>query len=240
VTRFDEVRNDPGQHGQSGLSAALHWGLLFAGEVAQACIEAHGRDQPGVVSFLEELLVRRELAFNYCLHTPLPAQLRFGSLPRWAQDTLSGHAKDRREHLYGLEQLDRGETGDPLWNAAQRELREDGRIHGYLRMLWGKKILEWSPSPQEALTRIAHLNDRYALDGRDAVSVANFMWILGLHDRPFQERPVIGKVRPMSSLRAAEKFDLGPYLARYGGADAAQVKLPRRRGRAARGASRGA
>jgi deoxyribodipyrimidine photo-lyase len=240
VTRFDEVRNDPGQRGQSGLSAALHWGLLFAGEVAGACIEAHGRDQLGVASFLEELLVRRELAFNYCLHTPVPAQLRFGSLPRWAQDTLSGHAKDAREHLYGLEQLDRGETGDPLWNAAQRELREDGRIHGYLRMLWGKKILEWSPSPQEALTRIAHLNDRYALDGRDAVSVANFMWILGLHDRPFQERPVIGKVRPMSSLRAAEKFDLGPYLARYGGADAAQVKLPRRRGRAARGASRGA
>jgi len=240
VARFDEARNDPGQHGQSGLSAALHWGLLFAGEVAQACIEAHGKDQPGVTSFLEELLVRRELGFNYCLHTPVPAQLGVGSLPRWAQDTLSAHARDRREHVYGLEQLDRGETGDPLWNAAQRELREEGRIHGYLRMLWGKKILEWSPSPQEALTRIAHLNDRYALDGRDAVSVANFMWILGLHDRPFQERPVLGKVRPMSSLRTAEKFDLGPYLARYGGADAARVKLPRRRGPAARGASRGA
>jgi deoxyribodipyrimidine photo-lyase len=238
VSRFDEARNDPGRHGQSGLSAALHWGLLFAGEVAQACIEAHGKDQPGVASFLEELLVRRELAFNYCLHTPVPAQLRFGSLPRWAQDTLSAHARDRRDHLYALEQLDRGETADPLWNAAQRQLREDGRIHGYLRMLWGKKILEWSPSPQEALERIAHLNDRYALDGRDAVSVANFMWILGLHDRPFQERPVIGKVRPMSSLRTAEKFDLGPYLARYGGAAAPSTK--RRRGRAARGASRGA
>src|SRR5262249_59988508 len=172
--------------------------------------------------------------------SPVQEELRFDSLPRWAQQTLRAHAKDRREHLYTLEQLDRGETADPLWNAAQRELREEGRIHGYLRMLWGKKILEWSPSPQEALTRIAHLNDRYALDGRDAVSVANFMWILGLHDRPFQERPVIGKVRPMSSLRTAEKFDLGPYLARYGGEDAARVKLPRRRGRAARGAPRGA
>ena len=234
VARFDEARNEPGQHGQSGVSPALHWGLLFAGELAQACIEAHGSRHPGVVSFLEELLVRRELGFNYCLHTEVKAQLRVSSLPRWAQQTLEEHAGDRREHLYGLEELDRGETGDPLWNAAQRELREDGRIHGYLRMLWGKKILEWSRTPQEALERMAHLNDRYALDGRDAVSVANFMWVLGLHDRPFQERPVLGKVRPMSSLRTAEKFDLGPYLARYGGPDAAGVKLPRRKKRAAR------
>ncbi len=151
VARFEEARNEPGQHGQSGLSPALHFGLLFAGEVAQACIEAHGAEQPGVKSFLEELLVRRELGFNYCLHTPVHAQLAFTSLPRWAQETLTTHRKDRREHLYTLEQLDRGETADPLWNAAQRELREDGRIHGYLRMLWGKKILEWSPSPDEAL-----------------------------------------------------------------------------------------
>jgi deoxyribodipyrimidine photo-lyase len=233
VAGFAEARNEPGQHGQSGLSPALHWGLLFAGEVAQACIEAHGATQPGVASFLEELLVRRELGFNYCLHTPVHAQLRITSLPRWAQQTLNAHAKDRREHLYTLEQLDRGQTADALWNAAQRELREDGRIHGYLRMLWGKKILEWSPSPDEALARLAHLNDRYALDGRDPVSVANFMWVLGLHDRPFQERPVLGKVRPMSSARTAQKVDLGPYLARYGGPDAAGMKLPGRRGRAA-------
>jgi deoxyribodipyrimidine photo-lyase len=239
VARFDEVRNEPGQRGQSGISPALHWGLLFAGEIARACIEAHGAEQPGVKSFLEELLVRRELGFNYCLHTPVPAQLAFTSLPPWAQQTLTSHRKDRREHLYTLEQLDRGETADPLWNAAQRELREDGRIHGYLRMLWGKKILEWSPSPDEAVARIAHLNDRYALDGRDAVSVANFMWVLGLHDRPFQERPVIGKVRPMSSLRTAEKADLGPYLARYGGPDAVRVKLPKRRRPAAPGGSEG-
>jgi deoxyribodipyrimidine photo-lyase len=229
ICRFDEARNEPGERGQSGLSPALHWGLLFAGEVAQACIEALGANHPGVRAFLEELLVRRELGFNYCLHTPVHAQLLFTSLPRWAQQTLTAHAKDPRDHLYTLDQLDRGETDDPLWNAAQRELREDGRIHGYLRMLWGKKILEWSPSADEALDRLAHLNDRYALDGRDAVSVANFMWILGLHDRPFQERPVIGKVRPMSSLRTAEKVDLGPYLARYGGPDAARVKLPKRR-----------
>jgi deoxyribodipyrimidine photo-lyase len=229
VTEFHEARNAPDRQGQSGLSAALHWGLLFAGDVARAAVDAHGAEQPGVAAFLEELLVRRELAFNYCLHTPVPAQLSFGSLPRWAQQTLRAHARDRREHLYSLDQLDRGETADPLWNAAQRQLREDGRIHGYLRMLWGKKILEWSPTPERALERLAHLNDRYALDGRDPASVANFMWILGLHDRPFQERPVLGKVRPMSSRRTAEKVDLGPYLARYGGPDAAEMKLPRKR-----------
>jgi len=232
VTEFHEARNSPDRHGQSGLSPALHWGLLFAGEVAEACIEAHGAGQPGVAAFLEELLVRRELAFNYCLHTPVRDQLSFGSLPRWAQQTLRAHARDRREHLYSLEELDRGETADPLWNAAQRQLREEGRIHGYLRMLWGKKVLEWSRTPDEALVRLAHLNDRYALDGRDPASVANFMWILGLHDRPFQERPVLGKVRPMSSRRTAEKVDLRPYLARYGGPDAAGMRLPRRRKRA--------
>ena len=240
VSRFHEARNAPGRDGQSGLSPALHWGLLFAGEVARACLDAHGPEQPGVQAFLEELLVRRELAFNYCLHTPVHAQLLVSSLPGWAQQTLAAHAGDRREHLYALEQLDRGQTADPLWNAAQRQLREEGRIHGYLRMLWGKKILEWSPTAAEALRRMAHLNDRYALDGRDPVSVANFQWVLGLHDRPFQERPVLGKVRPMSSLRTAEKFDLGPYLARYGGPDAAGVKLPPRRKPRATGGSKGA
>jgi deoxyribodipyrimidine photo-lyase len=151
------------------------------------------------------------------------------SLPRWARESLEAHGKDKREHLYSLEELDAARTGDGLWNASQRELRERGRIHNYLRMLWGKKLLEWSPTPAEALQRMAHLNDRYALDGRDPASVANFMWVLGLHDRPFQERKVLGKVRPMSSLRTAEKFDLGPYLARWARPEDAPVKLPRRR-----------
>ncbi len=216
LERFEDERNHPGAGANSGLSPYLHFGHLFAGEAARAAIEAKGASHPGVQGFLEELLVRRELGFNYCLHTPQKAQLKVESLPRWAQATLEAHAADPREHLYSLEQLDQGKTADPLWNAAQRELREQGRIHGYLRMLWGKKILEWSPTPQQALERIAALNDRYALDGRDPASVANFMWVLGLHDRPFQERPVLGKVRPMSSPRTAKKFDLGPYLARFG------------------------
>jgi len=213
---FHLSRNEPGGGRNSGLSAALHWGLVYAGELAAAALGALGPDHPGVQAFLEELLVRRELAFNYCLYTPPPEQLRVSSLPAWARRTLAEHARDPRELVYSRDQLEQAETADPLWNAAQRQLRAEGRIHGYLRMLWGKKILEWSPGPEEAVERIAWLNDRYALDGRDAVSVANFMWVLGLHDRPFPERPVLGKVRSMSSRRTAEKVDLGPYLRRWG------------------------
>ena len=213
---FHTARNQPAGRSNSGLSAALHWGWLYAGEVAAAALDALGPDHPGVQAFLEELLVRRELAFNYCLHTAPADQLRLASLPAWARRTLQDHSRDGREHLYTRDQLERGETADPLWNAAQAQLRAEGRIAGYLRMLWGKKILEWSPGPQEALDRIAWLNDRYALDGRDAVSVANFMWVLGLHDRPFQERPVLGKVRPMSSRRTAEKLDVRSYLETWG------------------------
>ncbi|CAM4103911.1 deoxyribodipyrimidine photo-lyase [Corallococcus sp. ZKHCc1 1396] len=213
---YEEGRNDPGLGQQSNLSPYWHWGNLFPGEAARATIAAKGKDHPAVQSFLEELLVRRELGFNYCFHTPGPRQLTVASLPPWARETLSRHEKDPRPHLYSYEELEQGRTQDALWNASQKELRERGRIHNYLRMLWGKKILEWSATPQEALDRIHRLNDTYAVDGRDPASVSNFMWILGLHDRPFQERAVIGKVRPMSSPRTAQKFDLGPYLARWG------------------------
>jgi len=229
---FDRARNQPSGAHNSGLSAALHFGLLYAGEMADAALQAFGPDHPGVATFLEELLVRRELGFNYCLYTPPAQQLRVTSLPPWARGTLAAHAGDTRAHLYSREQLERSETHDALWNAAQRQLRAEGRIHGYLRMLWGKKILEWSPTPQEALDRMAFLNDRYALDGRDAVSVGNFMWVLGLHDRPFQDRPVLGKVRPMSSERTAEKVDLAPYMKAWGGLDASGFRMPRKRLRA--------
>ncbi|WP_404362202.1 deoxyribodipyrimidine photo-lyase [Corallococcus coralloides] len=237
---YDTGRNDPGLGQQSNLSPYFHWGNLFPGEAARAAIAAKGKDHPAVQSFLEELLVRRELGFNYCFHTPGPRQLSTESLPAWARETLSRHLKDPRPHLYSFEELEQGRTQDALWNASQRELRERGRIHNYLRMLWGKKILEWSPTPEEALARIARLNDTYAVDGRDPASVSNFMWVLGLHDRPFQERPVMGKVRPMSSPRTAEKFDLDPYLERWGtppgppGATATVKKVRRKAARQAR------
>ncbi|MFP2913086.1 deoxyribodipyrimidine photo-lyase, partial [Pyxidicoccus sp. 3LFB2] len=231
---YDTQRSDPGRAHQSGLSPFLHWGNLYAGEAARAVIRERGTDDPAVRGFLEELLVRRELGFNYCFYTPVPRQLSLESLPAWARETLTTHQKDAREHLYTLEQLETASTGDGLWNASQRELLERGRIHNYLRMLWGKKLLEWSATPEEGLRRIAWLNDKYAVDGRDPASVANFMWVLGLHDRPFQERKVLGKVRPMSSPRTAEKFDLAPYLARWGRPGDPPVKLKRARIPAAR------
>ncbi|WP_223646298.1 deoxyribodipyrimidine photo-lyase [Corallococcus sp. EGB] len=235
---YDTGRNNPGLGQQSNLSPYFHWGNLFPGEAARAAIAAKGKDHPAVQAFVEELLVRRELGFNYCFHTPGPKQLSVDSLPAWARETLTRHRKDPRPHLYTDEELEQGRTQDALWNAAQRELRERGRIHNYLRMLWGKKILEWSATPEEALARIARLNDTYAVDGRDPASVANFMWVLGLHDRPFQERPVIGKVRPMSSQRTAAKFDLGPYLERWGGPRTEESRpVPRKAGRP-RGAAR--
>ncbi|MGQ0506880.1 MAG: deoxyribodipyrimidine photo-lyase [Myxococcaceae bacterium] len=214
LERYGEGRDDPGDDHSSGLSPYFHFGQVSSLEAVHAAIDALGEKHPSVASFFEQVVVRRELGFNYCFHTSLPEQLSFSSLPNWAQKTLNEHRKDKRE-IYTDEILETGETADEVWNAAQHELLERGTIHNYLRMLWGKKILEWSRTPEDGLRRIAWLNDKYALDGRDPVSVGNFMWILGLHDRPFQERSVIGKTRPMSSARTVEKLDLKPYLVRY-------------------------
>jgi deoxyribodipyrimidine photo-lyase len=135
------------------------------------------------------------------------------ALPPWAFETLSRHGRDRRPHLYTREQLAAADTGDPLWNAAQRELLHTGTIHNYLRMLWGKKVLEWSRTPAEAYDTLVDLNNAYALDGRNPNSWSGILWCFGLFDRPWPERKVFGKVRAMTSESAARKFDLEPYLA---------------------------
>jgi deoxyribodipyrimidine photo-lyase len=145
-----------------------------------------------------------------------PAFDRFESLPRWARGTLEDHAIDRRDHVYSLEQFAAAETHDELWNAAQRQLLREGVIHNYLRMLWGKKILEWTDHPREALDIMIELNNRYALDGRDPNSYSGIFWILGRFDRGWPERPVFGKVRAMSSQATRRKVELAKYLARYG------------------------
>jgi deoxyribodipyrimidine photo-lyase len=126
------------------------------------------------------------------------------------------HRGDRREHRYTLEQFDRSSTHDPLWNAVQRQLKRDGWCHGYMRMLWGKKILEWSATPQDALATMAHLMNRYALDGRDPNSWAGFAWVLGRYDRPWPEREIFGTVRYMSSANTARKLRVKRYLEIYG------------------------
>ncbi|MEO8078081.1 MAG: deoxyribodipyrimidine photolyase, partial [Acidobacteriota bacterium] len=140
----------------------------------------------------------------------------YATLPAWARATLEHHRGDPRPHLYSLETLDAAATGDDAWNAAQRQLKADGWFHGYLRMLWGKKILEWSAEPSTALTHMEQLMNRYSLDGRDPISYAGYAWILGRYDRPWPERSVFGTVRCMTSASAKRKLKMKAYLQRYG------------------------
>jgi deoxyribodipyrimidine photo-lyase len=173
-------------------------------------------ENPDVNAFLDQVLTWRDLGLHW-FHSRGGAGVEFETaLPRWAMGTLRAHLRDRRGVLYSEEQLEAGETHDPLWNAAQRELVATGTIHGYLRMLWGKKVLEWSRTPQEAYRILEDLNNRYALDGRDPNSYSGILWCFGLFDRPWPERPIFGTVRYMSSESADRKFDLGSYYAYTG------------------------
>jgi deoxyribodipyrimidine photo-lyase len=212
--RYRAARALPGESQISTLSPYLHFGQISPVEIALAVRAAEvppaARD-----SFLEELIVRRELAVNYIATTV--HYDRFESLPAWAQRSLNLHAKDAREHLYGYEQLAAAATHDPYWNAAMREMRQTGFMHNYLRMYWGKKVLEWSPTPQEAHATLLGLNNTFFLDGRDASSYANVGWVFGLHDRPWPERPIFGNVRYMNAAGLKRKTDIDVYLRTWGG-----------------------
>lgn len=211
LSRYPEERNNPAVVGTSGLSPYLHFGQISPVEVAWRVAQMGG---PGAQMFLEELIVRRELAMNYVFYNP--NYDRFEGLPVWAKETLRKHAADPRSARYTLEELEGARTEDPLWNAAQTELLCTGRIHGYMRMYWGKQFIRWTEDPEEAFRFALYLNDKYALDGRDPNSYAGVGWCFGLHDRPFPERPVFGKVRPMTGEGLRRKFSLETYLARWG------------------------
>jgi deoxyribodipyrimidine photo-lyase len=230
---YGERRNDPDSDGTSGLSPYLHFGHISVHEVVDAVLRfvdwapdrvepgARGRREgwwgvrPSVESFLDELVTWREVGFNGAVH--LPEYERYESLPDWARQTLAEHADDPRDHLYSLEGLEAAATHDALWNATQRQLVTEGRVHGYLRMLWGKKILEWTPTPEDALRIMVELNNKYALDGRDPNSYSGIFWVLGRYDRPWgPERPVFGKIRYMTSKNTARKVRVKDYLERYG------------------------
>ena len=192
-------RNDPLKNGQSGLSPYLHFGQIAAQRVA---LEVMGSAGPTDArkAFLEELIVRRELSDNFCFYNP--RYDRVDGFPAWARATLDRHRRDPRDYLYTPEQFEQARTHDDLWNAAQREMVRTGKMHGYLRMYWAKKILEWTPSPEEALKIAITLNDRYELDGRDPNGYAGIAWSLGgVHDRPWGERKVFGMIRYMSYQR---------------------------------------
>ena len=165
-------------------------------------------------AFIDQLVTWRELGQGYC-HYEEDYQ-SYESLPAWALETLEYHSTDRRPWLYSYEDFEAAATHDEIWNAAQRQLVEEGTLHNYLRMLWGKKILEWSAHPREALDTMIELNNRYALDGRDPNSWSGIMWVMGRFDRGWPERPVFGKVRSMSSDSTRRKVKLTEYLSRWG------------------------
>lgn len=213
---YAHARNDPSREATSRLSPYLHFGQLGPREVALA---VRGADAPPEdrQAFLEEFIVRRELAVNFVRFNA--HYDRLDGCERWARATLDRHRADERRPLYDEQQLEEAETHDALWNAAQRQMRETGWMHGYMRMYWAKKILEWSPSPEEAMARAIALNDRYQIDGRDPNGYAGIAWAIGgKHDRPWgPERPIFGSVRYMSLASTSRKFDSRAYIARWRG-----------------------
>jgi deoxyribodipyrimidine photo-lyase len=212
LRRYEEDHGDPGKEAVSHLSPYLHFGHVSPVEIALAVKGARGVRRAEKDAFLEELIVRRELSVNFCEHNPSYDSV--DGLPDWARATLAKHRRDRREHMYGRRDFESARTHDPHWNAAQRELVATGKMHGYMRMYWGKKILEWSQSPDEAFRIALALNNRYELDGRDPNSFAGVAWCFGKHDRPWKERKVLGTVRWMSGSGLTRKFDMDAYLAR--------------------------
>ncbi len=205
LPRYAAEHNEPAAQATSGLSPYLHFGQISSLEVALAT-RASGE-------FLEQLIVRRELAFNFARFVPCLDSLAV--LPDWARESMRRHRRDRRDPVYTLAQFERAATHDELWNATQRQLLADGVIHGYYRMYWGKKIIEWSPTYDEALRTMIYLHDRYALDGRDPNTYTNILWCFGLHDRPWPERPIFGAIRWMSLEGMRRKTDVDAYLARW-------------------------
>ncbi|AHC15834.1 deoxyribodipyrimidine photo-lyase [Salinispira pacifica] len=223
--RYGEIRNDPGNPVQSDLSPYLHFGMISVLRIAWSTVEAAEdlRQYPkrnseavpdeSLEAFLEELIVRRELAKNF-----VRFESRYDSyegIPEWAAKSLEEHAGDPREHLYSLKELEEGRTYDPYWNACQLEMVKTGKMHGYMRMYWGKKVLEWSKSPREAFEHLLYLNNRWELDGRDENGYTGVSWCFGTHDRGWKERPIFGKIRYMNDKGLERKFDIKSYAQKW-------------------------
>ena len=232
LTTYHQTRQHPDMDATSHLSPYLHFGFIASHDILNRILQQEngapdrfGKHITGSASgfwgigdgaeaFLDELIVWREIGFNWTFLAD--GDDRYGALPQWALKTLASHAADPRPYNYSLEDFENAATHDPLWNAAQRQLLHEGRIHNYLRMLWGKKILHWSKSPETALSIMMELNNRYALDGRDPNSLSGIFWVLGRYDRAWgPRRPVFGTVRYMSSRRTLKKVRVRDYLQKY-------------------------
>lgn len=211
LRRYAAERNEPASHATSNLSPYLHFGHISSLEIALAVRDYASASKHGLSDkeFLEELIVRRELAFNFARHAQFDSM---ESLPDWARATLRKHSGDPRPATFSRKQIERGETYDNLWNATQKELLSRGKIHGYYRMYWGKKLIEWAATYEEAFELMVWLHEKYALDGRDPATYTNVLWCFGLHDRPWAERPVFGQVRYMSYEGMRRKTDINAYI----------------------------
>ena len=210
LDRYAKLRNDPSLDYASHMSPYLHFGQISPLYVALEVLKAPRKNKASKQAYLEELIVRRELSMNF-VHCNADYD-SYEGLPNWAKKTLQSHKHDRRETAYTVEQLERARTHDPYWNAAQQEMVITGKMHNYMRMYWGKKILEWSKSPEDAFHITAYLNNKYELDGRDPNSFASVAWCFGKHDRPWGERPIFGNVRYMNATGLRRKFNIGAYV----------------------------
>jgi len=209
---YDANSNQPQTDDISQMSPYLHFGQISPLYLALQARKAQGRNPEAVASFLEELIVRRELAMNFVNYTP--DYDSYACLPNWARKTLADHRRDERPYRYSRSQLEDAATHDPYWNAAQREMRHTGFMHNYMRMYWGKKILEWTSSPQEAFETTLAINNKYFLDGRDPNSFTGVAWIYGMHDRAWSEREIFGKVRYMAASGLERKCDIQAYVSK--------------------------
>lgn len=206
---YETSRNKPEVDGSSRLSSYLHFGYLSPLEIVEA-VEASDAPPKSKDAFLEEVIVRRELSYNFTRHNPHYNSIE--ALPHWVQKTMREHLDDERKVIYSLKELEAGETHDELWNASQREMLVTGEMHNYVRMLWGKNVIAWTRTYEEAFAILEHLNNKYCLDGRNPNSYAGILWCFGKHDRPWMEREVFGKIRYMTTGSTGKKFNSQKYI----------------------------
>ncbi len=209
---YAESRNKPELYATSDMSPYLRFGCISPVGMVRRVLERREEMPEDADAFVEEAFVRRELAENFTFFDRAYRSLT--SLPDWAAGTLDAHRRDQRQHLFTLKELEEGRTGDDLWDAAQKEMVAKGKMAGYMRMYWGKRVLEWTRTPEEALNVLLYLNDKYEIDGRCPNGYAGIMWCFGKHDRAFAERPIYGKIRYMSRAVQRSKFDMQEYIRR--------------------------
>ena len=209
IKNYASQRNDPNLDSTSNLSPYLHFGQISPVFIALETMKL----KKGFEEFLEELIVRRELSMNYVYYNERYDSIK--GVQNWALESLEKHRSDKREYIYSKDEFENAETHDEYWNAAQKQMVQTGKMHGYMRMYWGKKIIEWTKKPEDAFNIALFLNNKYELDGRDPNGFTGVAWCFGKHDRPWIERPIFGKIRYMNANGLKRKFNADAYAAKY-------------------------